>query len=212
MTHSRSMAVARPVSGSAVTIVPQRRTSPVATSNSVGRPVSVVSMHAVDAAADDAFERAGHADVALEGGAAGEDAFVGGGDVRVRAEHGRDAAIEVAAHELHFAGGFGVKIDEADANVGGHCGKHAVGGVPGAVDRLHEQSAEQAGDRRRDTPLRAVDDGPIAADRFGRQVGRLDDVRFVFEHRVNFFAAIDMVAERDARRRRRGSVRGRWRA
>ena len=100
--------------------------------------------HAVDAAADDAFERAGHADVALEGGAAGEDALVGGGDVRVRAENGGDAAVEVAAHELHFAGGFGVEIDEADADVGGHCGQHAVGGVPGAVDRLHEQLAEQA--------------------------------------------------------------------
>ena len=41
------------------------------------------------------------------------------------------------------------------------------------------------------------DDGPIAADGFGRQVGRLDDVRLVFEDRVDLFAAIDVVAERD---------------
>ena len=40
-------------------------------------------------------------------------------------------------------------------------------------------------------------DGPIAADRFGRQVGRLDDVRLAFEHRVDFLAAIDVIAERD---------------
>ena len=196
VTQTRRIAVARPVSGSTSTIVPQSRTSPVATSNSVGMPGERGFQHAVDAAADDALERAGHADVALKRGAAGEDALVGRRHVRVRAEHRRDAAVEIAAHELHFAGGFGVEIDEPDAHVAGHLAEHAVGGMPGAVDRLHEQLAEQA----RDADAFAVagrDDRPIAADRFGRQVGRLDDVRLAFEDGVDLAAAIDVIAERD---------------
>ena len=106
------MAVARPVAGSASTIVPQSRTSPVATSNCVGLNGERRFQHAIDAAAEDAVVRAGHADVALKRRAAGKDLLVGGGHVRVRAEHGGDAAVEIAAHELLVAGGFGVEIDE----------------------------------------------------------------------------------------------------
>ena len=62
--------------------------------------------------ADDRVVGAGHADVGLVSGAAGEDAFVGGGDVGVGAENGGDAAVEVPTHGDFFAGGFGVEIDE----------------------------------------------------------------------------------------------------
>ena len=97
--------------GSTSTIVPSKRTSSLATSKCVGLKVRVVFHHAVDPPAQDAVERAGHADVALKGRAAGQDAFVGRGHVRVRAQHGADAAVEIAAHQLLVAGGLGVKVD-----------------------------------------------------------------------------------------------------
>jgi len=39
----------------------------------------------------------GHAAIGLVGGPAGQDAGVGGGHVRVGADHGRNAAVEVPA-------------------------------------------------------------------------------------------------------------------
>jgi len=46
------------------------------------------------------------------GGAAGEDATVGGGDVGVGAEDGRDATVEVPAHRHLLARDFGVEVDD----------------------------------------------------------------------------------------------------
>ena len=108
-----------------------------------------------------------------------------------------DAAVEVAAHQLHFAGGLGVEIDEPHAHVAGISAEHAVGGVPRAVDRLHEQLAQEAEDADR-FAVAGRDDRPIAADRLRRQIGRFDDVRLALEDRVNLAAAVDVVAERDA--------------
>ena len=150
--------------------------------------------YTIDAAADDAFERAGHADVALEGGAIGEDALVGGGDVSMGAKDCGGPAVEVAAHKLHFAGGFGVEIDESNADVVRHGRKYAVGGLPRVVDGLHEQLPEQAGDSNRNA-VASFYDTPIAADRFGREVRGFDDVWFGFEDRINLFTAIDVVAQ-----------------
>ena len=69
--------------------------------------------------------------------------------------------------------------------------------------------AKQTGDRNRHA-VAGLHDDPIAADRFGRQVRRLDDVRLVFENRVDLFAAIDVVAERDGVDAGCGSARDRW--
>ena len=41
-----------------------------------------------------------------------QDLLVGGDDVSVRAEHGRDAAVQVAAQELLIAGRLGVDVDD----------------------------------------------------------------------------------------------------
>src|SRR4051794_26111244 len=68
---------------------------------------------AVDSSSDDTFKGPGHADIALKGGAARKDAFVRRGNMGMGAEDGRGAAVEIAAHELHVAGCFGVEIDEA---------------------------------------------------------------------------------------------------
>jgi len=52
--------------------------------------------------ADDGVVRAGHADVGLVGGALGEDALVGCGDVGVGAEDGGDASVEIPAEGYFF--------------------------------------------------------------------------------------------------------------
>ena len=135
---------ARPVWGSMVTRAPLSRGSPVATSKWAGTQVSVADKDAIVAAAEDRVVRAGHADVGLIGGAVLEDLLVGGGDVGVRAEHGRDPAVEVAAQELLVAGRLGVDVDDDDPGVAADPLEDAVAGAERAVDRLHEGSAEHA--------------------------------------------------------------------
>jgi len=75
-----------------------------------------------DPPAEDAFVRAGHADVALEGGSAGQDLLVGRWDVRMGAEDGAGAAVEIPAQKLLVAGGLGVVIALYDADVAGQRG------------------------------------------------------------------------------------------
>ncbi len=53
---------------------------------------------------------AGHAHVGDVRGAAGQHAFIGGGHMRVRADHGGDAAIEIPAHGNFFTRCFRMKI------------------------------------------------------------------------------------------------------
>ena len=52
--------------------------------------------------ADDGVVGAGHSHVGDEGGAAGQDFFVGGGDVGVGANDGGDAPVEIEAQRLLF--------------------------------------------------------------------------------------------------------------
>ena len=61
---------------------------------------------------DNRVVRAGHAHIGDEGGAARQNALIGGGHVRVRADDGRDASVEIPAHGLLLAGGLGVNIHD----------------------------------------------------------------------------------------------------
>ncbi len=90
----------------------------------------------------------GHADVRLEGGAVGEHALVGGGDMGVGAEHGGDAAVEIPAERDLFAGGFGVEVDEDDARAGAlaNLREEVVGFAEGVVAGVHEDAALQVDD------------------------------------------------------------------
>ena len=63
-------------------------------------------------AADHRVVRAGHAGVGDRGGAAGEHARVVRLDVRVRAEHGGDAAVEVVRERDLLARRLGVEVDD----------------------------------------------------------------------------------------------------
>ena len=93
--------------------------------------------HPIDPSSDDTFRGSGHADVALKRGALGQQAFIGRCHVGMGAEYGRDFAVEIAAHQLCFAGGLGVKIEEPNFHVGRDLIQHPIGGAKGAVDRIH---------------------------------------------------------------------------
>ncbi len=91
--------------------------------------------------ADDAVVGAAHAHIGLEGGAVGKNPLVRGGNVRVRAENCRHAAVEVPAHGDFLAGRFCVEVD--DDHSGANGGKQSIGCAKGIVDRRHEDAALQ---------------------------------------------------------------------
>ena len=62
--------------------------------------------------ADDQIVIAGHADVGDEGGAARQDAVVGGRRMGVRADHEARAAVEEMTHRLFLARRLGVEVDD----------------------------------------------------------------------------------------------------
>ena len=64
--------------------------------------------------ADDGVAAAGHAGVGDVGRAPGQDPLVGGRDVGVRADDGRDPAVEVPAQGLLLRGRLGVEVDDDD--------------------------------------------------------------------------------------------------
>jgi hypothetical protein len=94
--------------------------------------------------ADDGVVGTGHADVCLVGGAAGEDALVGGGDVGMGAEQGGDAAVEIPAEGYFFAGGFAVQVEQDD--LGGDLAEEFVGLAKGVVATGHEDAALEVHD------------------------------------------------------------------
>ena len=73
----------------------------------------------------------GHTHVGDVSRAVRQDALVGRGHVRVGAHHGGDAAVEIPAHGLLFAGGFGVNVDDDHFDVAGKLGEFAIGGAEG---------------------------------------------------------------------------------
>ena len=81
----------------------------------------------------------GHAYIGLVCGAVGKDALVGGWDVRVGAEQGGDAAIEVPAEGHFFAGGLAVEVEEDDLCF--DFAKELVGLAEGVVAGGHEDAA-----------------------------------------------------------------------
>src|SRR5712691_3856623 len=65
---------------------------------------------------DHAVPGPAHADVGDERGAAAEHARVSGLDMRMRAEDGGDAAVEILAHRVFLAGGLAVHVDQDAAH------------------------------------------------------------------------------------------------
>lgn len=80
----------------------------------------------------------------MVGGAVGEDALIGGGDVSVGADDGCDAAIEIPAESYFFAGGFAVEIQEN--NFCGDLAEEFVGFAEGIVATGHKDAALEVHD------------------------------------------------------------------
>src|SRR6516164_7687299 len=93
--------------------------------------------------ADHAVVRPGHADIAAIGGAAGKHAFVGGRDVRVCADDGGNASVEIPAHGDFLAGRFRVHINQNESHVGRHLGELRIRFLERIVDRGKEHAAFQ---------------------------------------------------------------------
>ena len=74
---------------------------------------------AVFASAEHRIVGSGHAEVGDVGGAVGQHALVGGGDMGMGAKDAADPPVEVPTHRDFFAGGLGMHLDHDDANVGG---------------------------------------------------------------------------------------------
>ena len=136
--------------------------------------------------------RAGHADVADEGGAAGQDPRVGGRDVGVGAEHGGHAAVEVPAHRDLLARHLGVEVDDHDLGAAPlELGELGVGGGERGASDGQLQLAAQV----EDADLAPADlvDQRAAPGVALRVVGRPDD---------------PLARGRGSRRRRAGGRRG----
>src|ERR1700744_3590925 len=93
--------------------------------------------------ADDGVVRTGHAYVGLVGGAVGEDALVGGGDVGVGAEECGDTTVQIPAESDFFTRGFAVKIEENDFGFGFavNLGEELVGFAKGVIAGGHEDAS-----------------------------------------------------------------------
>ena len=191
----RSMAVARPVFGSAVTMTAFSRPGPVAASNLAGIAVDEPAERGVDGDADDRIVRPGHARVGQAGRALRQDPFVGGLHVRVRADHGRDEAIEVPAHGDLLRGRLGVEVHEDDARLGAERFDLAERERERIVERRHEHAPHQVQHADGFARPRAADDA-AAAGHAGGEVGRPKQARLARQVLEHFLLVPDVVPRR----------------
>src|SRR6185295_6861991 len=93
--------------------------------------------------ADDAFGRAGHAEVRDVGRAARQHALVGRLHMTVRADDRTHPPVEVPAHGERLAGGLAVHVHQHDRRVLAQLGDDLVGLAKWAVDGRHEHAAHE---------------------------------------------------------------------
>ena len=86
----------------------------MAVSKRAGIAVEELAERRLDLDADDRIVRPGHADVGQIRGALRQNALVGGLHVRVRADDGRDLAVEMPAHRDLLRRRLGVEVHEDD--------------------------------------------------------------------------------------------------
>ena len=133
---------------------PRRRLEPGrhAGDESLDRVVLVASDHRV--------VRAGHAGVGDRGRAAREHARIVRLHVRVRAEHGGDASVEVARERDLLARRLGVEVDDHDRRLAPRLLDEAVGGEERVLERVEREDAEQV-DHRDAVVHREADAGRV---------------------------------------------------
>jgi len=142
--------------------------------------------------ADDGVGGSDHAHVGDKGGAAGQDALVGGGDVGVGAEHGADFAVEVNGQGFFLGGGFGVEVNDLHAHVGPEVFQFLFRGAEGAVHRGHEDAAGEV--EEGDRAVAGVEDDDAAAGGAGREVGGPEQVVQLSQLGDQVFFIPDVVA------------------
>jgi len=145
--------------------------------------------------ADHPAARAGHSHIRDVRRAAREDAQVGGRHVRVRADDGRDAAVEVPAQADLLARRLGVHVDEDVVDLALEAAEDRVD-----FDERRAAGAEVEVPREVDDPEAhavALHDREAVARLRAEVVGRPQDPLLVVEVRVDLLAVIGVVAERD---------------
>ena len=148
--------------------------------------------------ADDRIEIAGHADVGDEGGAARQDAVIGGRRMGMRADHERGAAIGEIAHRLLLAGRLAMDVDDDGVGVLAERagGQLALDRREGIVERIHEDAAHGVDDQRALAVL-GVDQRGAAARRAGRIIERANQPRRALDEHQRLALIPGMIAERD---------------
>ena len=192
-----------------------RRASPVPSSvstaiaHSVAGPVRRLEFALRDAAqeagerlvlvhADHRLVVAGHADIGHEGGAAGQDALVGGRHMGVGADHEARAAVGEIAHRLLLAGRLGMHVDDDGVGVAAERagGEFALDRGERIVERVHEDAAHGV-DHQHARAVLGLDHGGAAPGRAGRIVERTDQPRRALDEHQRLALVPGMVAERD---------------
>ena len=171
------------------------RAGPAADSNFDRHAVDEPSERGVDRHADDRIVRAGHADVGEVSRALGQDALVGGLDMRVRADNGGDAAVEMPAHGDFFGCRFGMEVDEDDARLRSQgvdfAQRPANGSSSGVMKTRPIRLSTPTG-----SPVRVRAEVAAAARHAGGEVRRAKQLRLPSDVVEHFLLVPDVIARR----------------
>jgi hypothetical protein len=143
--------------------------------------------------ADHGMIRAGHTHIGLIRRAIRQNARVRGRDVRVRADHRGNPAVQIPAHGHLLAGQLGVKIYETDFRAGRQILQNLIGLAKGTIGLRHVGAALQIDNRAVDPVLR-FDHHHAASGEFLDVVAGTQQPRLAGKIIVNFALIPDVVA------------------
>lgn len=149
---------------------------------------------ALNVSPDNAIVRSGHANIALKSSSAGQDLFIGCGDMRMCPNDCRDFSIKVAADQLLITGCFGVKIQKADFDSFRNFIENTICCSKGAIDGSHKNPAQQAEYGNLD-PLLGLGNRPRLSGRLGREIGWFDYSVIAFKCAKDYTLFVDVVTE-----------------
>ena len=146
---------------------------------------------------DDGIVIAGHAAIGLKGRAAGHDALVGSGRMRVGADDEAHAPVQEMPHGLFLAGRFRMHIDHDRVATGGERASldFAFGGPERVVGKPHENPPDEVEDEHPGACLR-LDDRRSASGRAGGPIRGADQAGLTPDEDERLALIPGMVAER----------------
>ena len=143
--------------------------------------------------ADDRLIRSGHSGIGLIRGSIGQDPGVRCWYMRVGADHGGHAAVEMPAHGHFFAGQLGVKVDESNLDVRRQCLNQLIGFAKRAIRLGHIRPALQIDDGAIHA-IPSPDDHHAAARQLVDVIGRPQQARLAGEIVIDFTLVPDVIA------------------